>query len=43
VANIGNCFIKSNVVIAPASGWLQRLVRPVHSAVAHNGRIFCQA
>jgi hypothetical protein len=29
VANIENGFIKSNLVIAPASGWLQRLVRPV--------------
>src|SRR5207249_12221392 len=27
VANIENCFIKSNVDITTASGWLQRLVR----------------
>jgi hypothetical protein len=27
VANIENCFIKSNVNINTASGWLQRLVR----------------
>jgi hypothetical protein len=29
VANSLNCFIKSNVLIATASGWLQRLVRPL--------------
>src|SRR5437868_1343782 len=27
VANVENCFIKSNVVITTASGWLERLVR----------------
>ena len=28
MANIENGFIKLNLVIAPASGWLERLVRP---------------
>jgi hypothetical protein len=28
MANIENCFIKLNVDIATASGWLERLVRP---------------
>ncbi len=28
MANIENGFMKSNLVIATASGWLQRLVRP---------------
>src|SRR6266404_1438602 len=29
VANTEDCFIKLNVRIATASGWVQRLVRPV--------------
>ena len=29
MANMENCFIKSKLVIATASGWLERLVRPV--------------
>jgi hypothetical protein len=29
VANSLDCFIKLNLVITTASGWLQRLVRPV--------------
>ena len=29
MANSLNCFIKSNLVIATASGWLQRLVRRI--------------
>jgi len=27
VTNIENCFMKSNLIIAAASGWLERLVR----------------
>ena len=27
MANVKDCLIKSNVVITPASGWLERLVR----------------
>ena len=33
MANIKNCFIKSNVCIATASGWLHRLVRPTQHVV----------
>jgi hypothetical protein len=33
VANIENCFIKSKVDFTAASGWLQRLVRPLHSSL----------
>ena len=29
MADTENCFIKSNLVIATASGWLERLVRPL--------------
>lgn len=34
VANTGNGFINSNLVIAMGSGWLQRSVRPVQRPVA---------
>src|SRR5437870_7117181 len=36
VANIENCFIKSNVDITTASGWLQRLVRPFEQMRVHH-------
>ena len=29
MANTDNCFTTSNVVITAASGWLERLVRPI--------------
>jgi hypothetical protein len=39
VADIENCFIKSNVRIATASGWLERLVRrPVEHGSAFRFR-----
>src|SRR5437870_9019722 len=31
IANSLNCFIQSKRLIAPASGWLERLVRPPES------------
>ena len=38
MANIENCFIKSNVDFTAASGWLQRLVRPFEMQITRAHR-----